>query len=97
MDPESSIRERITRDRQDSHLEGHSRYFHEYEILKVVQIFSKEVLRPHRLLKDIDSDWDSIFLDVVLKNLNILSCSKLILGTWFPDDSILGVCSIGIQ
>jgi len=86
------------RDQQDSHLEGHSRYFHEYEILKVVQIFSKEVLRPHKLLKHIYSDWDIIFLDVVLKKLNILACSKLILGTWFPpDDSILGVCSIGIQ
>ena len=69
------------RDQQDSNLEGHSQYFHEYEILKVVEVFSKEVVRPHMLLKHMDSDWDSIFLDVVLKKLNILACSKLILGT----------------
>ena len=79
------------------HLVGCSWYLHEYETLLVVELFYREVLRPHGLLENIDNIWVNIYLDVASQELIRLARSMSILGAWIPPkDIISGVWFIGI-
>ena len=91
--PESSLRERITRDMHDSPLEDYSWY----EALPMLKLFSREVLRPHGVLENIDGIWVSKYLDVVWRELIRLAGVESILVTWVPlGDFISRVWIIGI-
>ena len=46
---ETSLRERFMMDMHDTHLVGNSQYLHEYETPQVVELYSREVVKPQLL------------------------------------------------